>query len=93
MQLAALNFTRGDTRQFTVDYCDWLPKGARVVTAAVTSSDPLAVISNVVVIERARVNFQIAGPTVKNDFTVNLVATDSLGEVTNDTLAFHAVDP
>lgn len=99
MQLGQKPFTIGDTKFITVNYDSYLCCGNIIVSATATSSQLLAVVSSITVLDDKRsFKFKLDGSALTNGnvnetFTVTVQITDNEGAVTNDTLTFIIVTP
>jgi hypothetical protein len=94
MLLSTRNITLGDTRRYVVDYRDFLDKGVKLATVAVTTNGPTSTVQNASISEdETEVYFYATAGVLNEVFTVNLQVTDTNLETVNDTLDFTVVAP
>lgn len=97
MLLATRQITKGDTRQYVINYGEFLVPGRQLVTAAVTltPSGITSTVGNVYLdpSKRKALIYLTGGSVLNETFTANVVVTDDNGETVNDTLAFTVVSP
>ncbi len=98
MLLKNLNFTAGNKIRYRLDYSNWLEDGSTVAsgTATLVAQTPAitdVTISGVLVDPTGHLVFFVQGGSVNETFTVAVQATDSRGEIKNDTIAFTVIAP
>lgn len=96
MRMATLRITSGDTRQYTVDYSQFLAHGRQLATVVVTV--PAGTASSVgnayLSPDRLKALIYVTGGATLNEvFTASVVITDDNGETVNDTIQFTVVAP
>jgi hypothetical protein len=92
MILGSKSHTAGDTRRWRVDYSQWLENPDTLVSAVVTSSSATATVDDSSVLGK-EVVFFISGGMQGERATVSIVATDTSGNVRNDSLIFTVLAP
>lgn len=94
MILARKQHTEGDVRQYFVHYDEYLRTGYWLTAASVTSSNPTDFqVSGVSILEGHTVTFFVSGGVLNANYTLSLQATESNGEIDNDTIEFTVVAP
>src|ERR1035437_9552141 len=90
-------FTAGNKTRFRLDYSEWLEDGSTLTSGTVTllgvPTIVDVVISGAAVDAQGHLVFFVAGGSVNEVFTIAVQATDSRGEITNDTISFSCVAP
>jgi hypothetical protein len=92
MILGSKLHTAGNSTRWRVDYSYWLDNTATIVDASVASSSPTCQVSESVILGSVVTFFLIDG-VVGETLTVNIVMTDSLGNIKRDTIMFTVVAP
>jgi hypothetical protein len=104
MKIARKPFSAGATTRYWVDYSYWLEDGRTLsqVDGACTavliadpdvpgSSVPTDVTVNQIEVTASKLYFFVSGGSVNETFTVQVQATDTLGEVIVDTIDFNVI--
>ena len=96
--LKTIIFTAGNKTRFRLDYSEWLDEGASVVSGtvallAVVPAITDVVVSGVTVDAQGHLRFFVAGGSINEGFVIAVSATDSRGEIKNDTIAFTCQAP
>jgi hypothetical protein len=92
MLLGRKKHVSGARTRYTVDYSDWLETGARITTAAVSSSSATALVDTVSN-QPTQVYFFLNGGVVGEEPTVSFTVSDSLGQIKLDTAEFLVIAP
>jgi hypothetical protein len=79
--------------QYFVDYTERLRAGIAVESATVTATVNDVTIDTIVITEGRKLSFFMAGGSLNEMFTLNIVATWSDTELFNDTMLFKIVAP
>lgn len=97
-RLKNLNFTAGNKIRYRLDYSEWLEDGSTVDsgTATLAVQDPVitdVTVSAVLIDPTGHLVFFVEGGSVNETFTVEVQATDSRGEIKNDTIYYTVQAP
>jgi hypothetical protein len=92
MIIARKPFTRGNRRQYIVQYDQWLAAGVALTAGAATTTSLTASVDTVSFTDTTLIFF-VNGGVLNEIFTVALQITDSLGEIKNDTVEFFVTEP
>lgn len=98
MLLGNATHTVGNHIRYEIDYSDWLDdgvslSGGAVVIAAQVPPITDITVGTVTVTPSHHLVFLLSGGSLNETFTLNVQATDSRSEVTNDTLWVNVVAP
>lgn len=91
--LGCRNHTLGNTTRYILDYSNWLLQDETLVTGTVTCPSPDVVVSAVKTNPDSTISFLVSGGAINEVFTLAIQATNSRGEVKNDTASFLVVSP
>lgn len=92
MILGSKIHTAGNTTRWRVDYSYWLDNTATIVDASVASTSATCQVSESVILGSVVTFFLIDG-IAGETLTVNIVMTDSLGNIKRDTISFTVIAP
>jgi hypothetical protein len=91
--LGRKNHVAGASRaRYMVDYSEWLPDGARIIDAMVSSSSPTAIVDTVTW-QPDRVYFFLNGGLAGEELIVSIRIADSIGQIKPDGMQFLVVAP
>lgn len=95
MLMRSIAHAAGNHIRYEIDYSDWLREGDTLTTVTVvmdpTTPTADVVISGILVAQGHKAFFMLAGGSVNETFTLDVQATDSRGEITNDTIKFTII--
>ena len=95
MQLASRTLGQSDNRMYTIDYRDFLTKGDTLTSGAITVPSGTVSVPSVCTLlpDNTGFTFFMHAGAVNEDFTATVVATDTNGQIVNDTIEFHVINP
>lgn len=97
MILGTRNYAYGDVRKIPFNYREWLMEGYVLKSVTATISPATGIQSTVGAVtldpEEQRAFVQLNCGAVNESFTLNIVASDTFGQVVNDQLAVNVVAP
>lgn len=98
--MARVPHTAGNKTRYQVDYSNWLDEGATLSTAvnacsvALDASTPVTDVTlSGLQVTSTHLYFFVQGGSVSEVFTVDVMITDSRGEIANDTVDFFVIAP
>lgn len=89
----------GNHIRYVVDYSNWLEEGESLVSGTVVlDPDFTATVTDITIGTPAvtpsnHLVFMMSGGSANEVFTLDVQATNSRGEIKNDTIEFYVVDP
>ena len=97
MQLGTLRYATNDIRIFAIAYGDWLAQGyiLSTVTVTIPTTNIVSTVDSPALQspDGKTAYIKITCGDVKESFTLDVVAQDTLGQVVNDTVDVTVVDP
>jgi hypothetical protein len=97
MLLGSRRYATSDVRIIRVNYADWLYPGyvLKTVTASITPTTATSTVGGITLDPTDQVAFipLNCGAVVNEAFTLNIVASDTFGQVINDQLNVTVVTP
>lgn len=97
MQLGSLRYATNDVRIFAIYYGEWLAQGyvLSTVTVTIPTANIVSTVDSPAVQspDSLTAYIKITCGDVKESFTLDVVATDTLGQIVHDTVDVTVVDP
>jgi hypothetical protein len=93
MMLKRIIHGAGNAIRYEIDYSDWLEDGTSLTAGTVTIGIVDVTIGTVTLTPSHRLVFLLSGGSLNETFILDVQATDSRGEIKNDTLSFSIQAP